>query len=91
MTNTMCTCSMGCSESPYREASQGDLSKCKCWCHEKTSSLSHVAVTVPRTIKGDGCDYTYYQQVCSCGWRGEWRANKVTAQMDQCENRHFGR
>lgn len=61
------------------------------WQPMEDVASKHISIVVPRTIKGDGCDYTYYQQVCSCGWRGEWRASKVTAQMYQCENKHFGR
>lgn len=53
----------------------------------------HISIVVPRIIKGDDYqhDYTYFQLVCSCGYHGEWRASKVTAQMDSCENKHFNR
>lgn len=53
----------------------------------------HISIVIPRTVRADDntCDYTYFQLVCSCGYRGEWRASKVTAQMDNCENKHFNR
>lgn len=54
----------------------------------------HISIVVPRDVEAPmfgGCTFTYYQLVCSCGWRGEWRSSKVTAQMDQCENKHFNR
>lgn len=47
---------------------------------------NHVTLAVPRTLKGEGCDYTYYQAVCSCGWSGVYRASKLTAQEDTCPN-----
>lgn len=47
----------------------------------------HITLAVPRTLKGEGCDYTYYQSVCSCGWSGDYKASKLTAQEDRCPNR----
>jgi hypothetical protein len=47
----------------------------------------HITLAIPRTLKGDGCDHTYFQSVCSCGWHGTYRASKLTAQMDTCPNK----
>ncbi len=49
--------------------------------------IAHITIAVPRVLKGDGCDYTYFQSVCSCGWHGTYRVSKLTAQMDTCPNR----
>lgn len=49
----------------------------------------HISIVIPRARLG--CNHVYFQKVCSCGWHGEWRGSKITAQMDQCENKHFGR
>lgn len=51
------------------------------------TSPTHITLAVPRTLKSDGVDYTYYQSVCSCGWSGDYKANKLTAQEDECPNR----
>ncbi len=48
---------------------------------------NHVTLVVPRTLKGDGYDYTYFQSVCSCGWSGDYKVSKLTAQEDKCPNR----
>lgn len=51
------------------------------------SVSSHITLAVPRILKVDGCDYTYYQSVCSCGWSGDYKASKLTAQEDKCPNK----
>lgn len=55
--------------------------------NHKDKPSPHITLTVPRTLKGDDHDYTYYQSICSCGWSGDYKASKLTAQEDRCPNR----
>lgn len=46
----------------------------------------HITLAIPRVLKSNGVDYTYYQSVCSCGWSGDYKASKLSAQEDKCPN-----
>ena len=50
---------------------------------------NHITLVITRTLKGDDCDYTYFQSVCSCGWSGDYKVSKLTAQLDTCPNKEM--
>lgn len=50
----------------------------------------HITLVVLQEVEAPmfgRCIFTYYQAVCSCGWSGDYKVSKLTAQEDRCPNR----